>query len=262
MAFELINSSVISKPIGKYKSGVLEIYQPYSDLFFSPSQSNDSLHDDHVTTANLHSDNNFYFRSTFLNDTCTFVGIYFYNPIDSSILNTIIKIVENKYGGATKSHKDETGGHLSIPADINVYVWGMKEATSNLEYNLDSKSLHFTMEDEREKQRVEKVILTKVIYVRPELINKPVVIIPDSIKNKYPNYLGKSIYDIEIDTSGRIHSFKLSFGDSILESFIIPTFKDYRFRPAKNRYGDPITSRLMVPIKFDFTIDTVQIKQK
>ena len=260
LAYELINKTVVSDPIGKYKSDFLNIYQPYSDSFFSPSQSDHFLNENHVVIVTLNSDKHYYFRSTFLNDTCVSVGLFFYDKIDTSIFLSIKNVIEKEYGLAKESHKDETGAHLSFKANINVYDWNSNGIKTSLEYDVDSTNLNFITEKESQKDRVDKAVLTKIPAVIPQLIRKPNIEIPDSIKNKFPNYIGRSVYEIEVDTAGRIQNYKFAFGDSLFKEFIIHKFEDYLFKPAVNKYGDPVLSKLMMPIKFDFTIDTTKIK--
>lgn len=261
LAVQLIKSSANSNPTGKYKSDFLKVYKPYSDYLFSPSQRDDSLYNDHVSVIYLNDGMNFTFSSTFLNDTCTSIGMYFHEPIDSNNFTLIKNYIENRCGTAIESHKDETGGHLSFKADINVFSWNIKGIKAQIEYNLDSKSLFFEMDIDSLKKRVEKILLTNVMYEKPDLISKPSVIIPDSMKNKYPNYKGKFTYKVEFDTLGNIQNYELFYGDSLLEPFISPSLKDYKFKPALNRFGDPIISKWMIPIKVDLTQDSMKIKQ-
>ena len=261
LAYELIIETIVSNPIDKYKSDFLNIYQPYSDSFFSPSQSDHYLNEDHVVLVTLNSDDHYHFRSTFLNDTCVSVSFFFFDKIDTTILLSIKNVIVKKYGIAKKSHKNETGGHLSFKANINVYDWNLNGNRLTLEYDVDSTNLNFIIENVTQNKRAERVVLTKLPAIRPQLIKKPNIVIPDSIKNKFPNSMFRSIYEIEIDTSGRICNYRFAFGDTLFNEFTIHRFDDYLFKPAVNKYGEPILSKLIIPIIIDFRIDTAKIRK-
>jgi hypothetical protein len=115
------------------------------------------------------------------------------------------------------------------------------------------------MENNSRMERVERILFTETPCIKPQLIKKPKVVIPDSIKKQFLGYSGRSIYEIEVGSSGRVLSYKLFSGDTLFNIFISRAFEGYLFKPALNRYGERISSRLMVPIKFNFSNDTSKV---
>jgi protein TonB len=85
-------------------------------------------------------------------------------------------------------------------------------------------------------------------FIRPKIIERDTLVIPDSIKVK--GYTGIVMVECTIDTSGNIIEKKvIKSTNSIFNALALSSVEKYKFKPAIYG-GQKIISNLVIPVKF------------